>query len=98
MLECAWSILTGYNGDSSCLAAQNADTQLDIATMLAIPVAQHGHAHIIHLLDEYGAEWEEIDPSRGGPALMHAANNGHSGAVTALLEVPILAPPHACHC
>ena len=55
--------------------------------MLAIPVAQHGHAHIIHLLDEYGAEWEEIDPSRGGPALMHAANNGHSAAVTALLEV-----------
>lgn len=63
--------------------------------MLAIPVAQHGHAHIIHLLDEYGAEWEEIDPSRGGPALMHAANNGHSGAVTALLEVLLFISP-AC--
>lgn len=71
----------------SACARQNADAQLDVATMLAIPVAQHGHAHIIHLLDEYGAEWEEIDPSRGGPALMHAANNGHSAAVTALLEV-----------
>lgn len=63
--------------------------------MLAIPVAQHGHAHIIHVLDEYGAEWEEIDPSRGGPALMHAANNGHSAAVSALLDVSIF-PVHTC--
>ncbi|KAK9787368.1 hypothetical protein WJX73_002975 [Symbiochloris irregularis] len=67
-------------------ALPNVDLQLDVATMLAIPVAQHGHAHIIHVLDDYGAEWEEIDPSRGGPALMHAANNGHSAAVSALLE------------
>ena len=61
--------------------------QHELATRLAIPVAQHGHAHMIFLLDEYEADFEAPDPSRGGPPLMHAANNGHVAAVNALLEV-----------
>lgn len=55
--------------------------------MLAIPVAQHGHAALVHLLDAFGADLEEVDDVRGGPPLMHAANNGHSAAVNALVAV-----------
>ncbi len=55
--------------------------------MLAIPVAQHGHAALVHLLDAFGADLEEVDDVRGGPPLMHAANNGHSAAVHALVAV-----------
>ena len=66
---------------------QNGDLQAEIATQLAVLVAQHGHVPLVHLLDEFGADWEETDPLRGGSPLMHAANNGHTAAVTALLEV-----------
>ncbi len=68
-------------------AAQDEDTQADLASMLAIPVAQHGHAALVHLLDAFGADLEEVDDVRGGPPLMHAANNGHSAAVNALVAV-----------
>ena len=67
--------------------AQDEDTQADLASMLAIPVAQHGHAALVHLLDAFGADLEEVDDVRGGPPLMHAANNGHSAAVNALVAV-----------
>jgi len=74
-----------------CLAprapAQDEDAQADLASMLAIPVAQHGHAALVHLLDAFGADLEEVDDVRGGPPLMHAANNGHSAAVHALVAV-----------
>lgn len=30
---------------------------------------------------------EKVDLDRGGPPLMHAANNGHASTVTALLKV-----------
>ena len=66
---------------------EDTSLQEELATLLAIPVAQHGHAHLIHLLSEYGADWEETDASRGGPPLMHAANNGHAAAVKALIAV-----------
>ncbi|KAK9842019.1 hypothetical protein WJX81_004484 [Elliptochloris bilobata] len=66
-------------------AIQDEDTQADLASMLAIPVAQHGHAALVHLLDAFGADLEEVDDVRGGPPLMHAANNGHSAAVNALV-------------
>ncbi|KAK9813153.1 hypothetical protein WJX72_009919 [[Myrmecia] bisecta] len=62
------------------------DVQAELATMLAILAAQHGHANIIHLLGEYGADFEDCDETRGGPPLMHAANNGHAAAVTALIK------------
>ena len=68
-------------------SVQNSDLQAEIATQLAVLVAQQGHVPLVHLLDEFGADWEETDPLRGGSPLMHAANNGHTAAVTALLEV-----------
>ena len=63
------------------------ELQADLASVLVIPVAQYGHSHLVGLLTEYGADLAETDPSRGGPPLMHAANNGHAGTVTALLKV-----------
>lgn len=67
-----------------------------IATMLALPAAQRGHAAIVYLLHEFGGTFEEVDEDRGGPPLMHAANNGHAAAVTALLKVsvPVLSAQH----
>ena len=63
------------------------ELQADLASVLVIPVAQYGHSHLVTLLTDYGADLAETDPSRGGPPLMHAANNGHAGTVTALLRV-----------
>ncbi|KAK9859798.1 hypothetical protein WJX84_001592 [Apatococcus fuscideae] len=62
------------------------ELQADLASVLVIPVAQYGHSHLVGLLTDYGADLAETDPSRGGPPLMHAANNGHAGTVTALLR------------
>ncbi|KAK9821841.1 hypothetical protein WJX74_003266 [Apatococcus lobatus] len=62
------------------------ELQADLASVLVIPVAQYGHSHLVTLLTDYGADLAETDPSRGGPPLMHAANNGHAGTVTALLR------------
>ena len=69
-----------------------------MATALGVLVAQYGHVPLIYLLDKYGCDWEEVDPLRGGTPLMHAANNGHTAAVTALLEVRCAAMtmPEAC--
>lgn len=96
----AWSIadflvLTNskpHFGDSQVLDSVESDEELqaDLASVLVIPVAQYGHSHLVPLLTDYGADLAETDPSRGGPPLMHAANNGHAGTVTALLRVNLL--------
>ena len=80
------SLLTALQGlpDCDCGDVKAAEK---IATMLALPAAQRGHAAIIYLLHEFGGTFEEVDEDRGGPPLMHAANNGHAAAVTALLKV-----------
>ena len=62
----------------------------DIADILALLVAQRGHANIVPVLADHGAGFERVDRHRGGPPLMHAANNGHASTVAALLEVNCL--------
>lgn len=52
---------------------------------LAVP-SQVGQAEIIRLLAEWDADMEETDSIRRGRPLMHAANNGHTAAVKALVE------------
>ena len=59
----------------------------EVADSLALAVAQRGHAHIIKILAEHGALFHKSDFSRGGPPLMHAANNGHTATVSELLKV-----------
>ena len=61
----------------------------EISNTLALLAAQRGHANIIPVLAEEGADFNSCDRYRGGPPLMHAANNGHANTVKALLEVPI---------
>ena len=58
-----------------------------ISTILALLAAQRGLANIISVLAEEGADFETRDRYRGGPPMMHAANNGHAATVAALLEV-----------
>lgn len=74
---------------SKLLSNQFVDEDLaaDIADILALLVAQRGHSNIIPILVEKGAEFQRPDLHRGGPPLMHAANNGHASTVAALLEV-----------
>lgn len=48
--------------------------------------AQVGQPEIIRLLSEWDADMEETDSIRRGRPLMHAANNGHTSAVKALVE------------
>lgn len=62
----------------------------EICNTLALLAAQRGHANIISVLAEEGADFNSCDRYRGGPPLMHAANNGHANTVKALLEVNIL--------
>ena len=71
------------------LSSQIADEGVisEIADILALLVAQRGHASIIPILAEKGAKFDRPDFHRGGPPLMHAANNGHASTVSALLEV-----------
>lgn len=45
-----------------------------------------GQPEIVRLLCEWDADMEEADSIRRGRPLMHAANNGHTSAVKALLE------------
>lgn len=67
------------------------DTQAaEISNTLAILAAQRGHANIIPVLADEGADFNKCDRYRGGPPLMHASNNGHANTVKALLEVHIL--------
>lgn len=47
---------------------------------------QVGQAEIIRLLAEWDADMEETDSIRRGRPLMHAANNGHTSAVKALVD------------
>lgn len=61
----------------------------EIADILALLAAQRGHASIIPVLADNGAQFGRPDFHRGGPPLMHAANNGHASTVAALLEVVI---------
>ncbi len=61
----------------------------EIADILALLAAQRGHASIIPILADNGAQFDRPDFHRGGPPLMHAANNGHASTVAALLEVVI---------
>lgn len=88
--------------DAQVLDSVESDEELqaDLASVLVIPVAQYGHSHLVQLLTDYGADLAETDPSRGGPPLMHAANNGHAGTVTALLRVGLLfcCFRSFCHC
>lgn len=65
----------------------DADAAGAVADILALPVAQRGHATIIDVLADNGAEFSKLDFHRGGPPLMHAANNGHAATVSALLKV-----------
>ena len=72
-----------------------------ISTILALLAAQRGHANIIPVLAEEGADFETRDRYRGGPPMMHAANNGHAATVATLLEVHVKqcllhAPLRAC--
>lgn len=69
------------------LKAVNEDQAAEICNTLAILAAQRGHANIIPVLAEEGADFNGCDRYRGGPPLMHAANNGHANTVKALLEV-----------
>ncbi|DBA71402.1 TPA: hypothetical protein ACH3X2_011205 [Trebouxia sp. C0005] len=61
-------------------------TAAEIADILALLAAQRGHASIIPILADNGAQFDRPDFHRGGPPLMHAANNGHASTVAALLE------------
>jgi hypothetical protein len=47
---------------------------------------QVGQAEVIRLLADWGVDLEETDSIRKGRPLMHAANNGHTAAVKALVE------------
>ncbi|DBA87580.1 hypothetical protein WJX77_006083 [Trebouxia sp. C0004] len=58
----------------------------EIADVLALLAAQRGHASIIPVLADNGAQFDRPDFHRRGPLLMHAANNGHASTVAALLE------------
>ena len=69
------------------LKAVNESQAAEICNTLAILAAQRGHANIIPVLAEEGADFNTCDRYRGGPPLMHAANNGHANTVKALLEV-----------
>lgn len=62
-------------------------TAAEIADILALPVAQRGHAHVVDVLADQGADFTKEDFGRGGPPLMHAANNGHVATVSALIRV-----------
>ena len=62
----------------------------EISNTLALLAAQRGHANIIPVLADEGADFNSCDRYRGGPPLMHAANNGHANTVKALLEVHIM--------
>lgn len=64
-------------------------TAAEIADILALLAAQRGHASIIPILADNGAQFDRPDFHRGGPPLMHAVNNGHASTVAALLEVVI---------
>eukprot|EP00891_Asterochloris_glomerata_P002654 jgi/Astpho2/2654/Aster-x0544 len=66
--------------------AEEGGAAAGIATLLALPAAQRGLASVIYLLHEFGGTMEKVDLDRGGPPLMHAANNGHASTVTALLK------------
>ncbi|KAL0028558.1 hypothetical protein WJX79_001751 [Trebouxia sp. C0005] len=61
-------------------------TAAEIADILALLAAQRGHASIIPILADNGAQFDRPDFHRGGPPLMHAVNNGHASTVAALLE------------
>ena len=67
--------------------AEEGGAAAGVATLLALPAAQRGLASVIYLLHEFGGTMEKQDMDRGGPPLMHAANNGHASTVTALLKV-----------
>ena len=67
--------------------AEEGGAAAGVATLLALPAAQRGLASVIYLLHEFGGTMEKVDLDRGGPPLMHAANNGHASTVTALLKV-----------
>lgn len=58
-----------------------------VAEFLSLLAAQHGTADIIPVLAEHGATFQTTDKHRGASPLMHAAHNGHSAAVAALLKV-----------
>jgi hypothetical protein len=47
---------------------------------------QVGQPEVIRLLAEWDADMEETDSIRRGRPLMHAANNGHTAAVKALVD------------
>jgi hypothetical protein len=49
-------------------------------------VLQVGQPEVIRLLAEWDADMEETDSIRRGRPLMHAANNGHTAAVKALVD------------
>ncbi len=57
-----------------------------MATYLIISAAQVGQPEVIRLLAEWDADMEESDSIRRGRPLMHAANNGHTAAVKALVD------------
>ncbi|KAF8071205.1 TANC1 [Scenedesmus sp. PABB004] len=61
-------------------------TATEIATYLIISAAQVGQPEVIRLLAEWDADMEETDSIRRGRPLMHAANNGHTAAVKALVD------------
>lgn len=61
-------------------------TATEIATYLIISAAQVGQPEVIRLLAEWDADMEEADSIRRGRPLMHAANNGHTAAVKALVD------------
>ena len=74
------------------LKAVDDNRAAEISNTLALLAAQRGHANIIPVLAEEGADFNSCDRYRGGPPLMHAANNGHANTVKALLEVYSLLP------
>ncbi|WIA12109.1 hypothetical protein OEZ85_012183 [Tetradesmus obliquus] len=61
-------------------------TATEVATYLIISAAQVGQPEVIRLLAEWDADMEETDSIRRGRPLMHAANNGHTAAVKALVD------------
>ena len=72
------------------LKAVDDNRAAEISNTLALLAAQRGHANVIPVLAEEGADFNSCDRYRGGPPLMHAANNGHANTVKALLEVHIM--------
>lgn len=53
---------------------------------MCMSLLQVGQPEIIRLLAEWDADMEETDSIRRGRPLMHAANNGHTSAVKALVD------------